>query len=90
MANLRTRVTFSAANLKYTDIWVDVTSSAHDAILAGAGDIACNQAERNGTTLCGSVRCDCKDPATATQLGTIAPDLIFTLGDNQYENGSLH
>ncbi len=89
VANLRTRVTFSAANLKYTDIWVEVTSSAHDAILAGAGDIACNQAERNGTTLCGSVRCDCKDPATATQLGTIAPDLIFTLGDNQYENGAL-
>ncbi|HEY5678141.1 MAG TPA: metallophosphoesterase, partial [Myxococcales bacterium] len=39
--------------------------------------------------LCGSVRCDCQDPATATQLGTIAPDVVFTLGDNQYENGAL-
>jgi hypothetical protein len=90
VANLRTRVTFSAANLKYTEIWVVVTTAgAHDAVLAGAGDIACNTGERNGTILCGSSRCTCADPATSSQVSAFAPDIVFTLGDNQYENASL-
>lgn len=93
VANLHTRVTFSAANLKYTEIWVVVTTAgAHDAVLAGAGDIACNTGERNGTIPCDKANgtlCTCADPATSAQVSAFAPDVVFTLGDNQYENASL-
>lgn len=105
-SNIQVRVTFSAANLKYTEVWVDATtgSTPADPILAGAGDIACNAAERACKTTCGgdcagcSVACkacgtsstsccDCKDGATHSQLVSINPTIVFTLGDNQYENG---
>ncbi len=89
-STIQVRVTFSAANLKYTEVWVDATTgtSAADPVLAGAGDIACNAADRSCTTKCGSSCCDCEDGATHNQLVTINPTIVFTLGDNQYENGS--
>jgi acid phosphatase type 7 len=86
--SIQVRVTFSAMNLKYTSVWVDATTgSPADPVLAGAGDIACNAALRACTTKCGTSCCDCKDGATYNQLVSINPTYVFTLGDNQYENG---
>ncbi|MFL6261751.1 MAG: metallophosphoesterase [Thermoanaerobaculia bacterium] len=89
-SNIQIRVTFSAANLKYTSVWVDATTgtATADPILAGAGDIACDAADRSCARPCGSSCCDCKDGATHTQLVNINPTIVFTLGDNQYENGA--
>lgn len=88
-SNLQVRVTFSATNLKYTEVWVDATtgSTPADPVVAGAGDISCNAAERACTTKCGTSCCDCEDDATHSQLVSINPTYVFTLGDNQYENG---
>jgi hypothetical protein len=87
-SNIQIRVTFSAANLKYTSVWVDAnTGTAADPVIAGAGDISCNAAERACTTKCGTSCCDCQDGSTYDQLVSINPTYVFTLGDNQYENG---
>ena len=87
-STIQVRVTFSAANLKYTSVWVDATTaSSADPVLAGAGDISCNAAERACTQMCGSSCCACQDTATYNQLVGIHPSYVFTLGDNQYENG---
>jgi hypothetical protein len=87
--NIQVRVTFSAANLKYTEVWVVATtaSSTADPVVAGAGDISCSPADRACTTKCGTACCDCADGATYNQLAAINPAFVFTLGDNQYENG---
>jgi hypothetical protein len=88
-SNIQVRTTFSATSLKYTSVWVSATtgSSPADPVVAGAGDISCNTAERACTTKCGASCCDCQDSATYDQLVSINPTVVFTLGDNQYENG---
>jgi len=88
-SSIQVRVTFSAANLKYTSVWVNAATGtpAADPVIAGAGDISCNAAERACTTKCGTSCCDCQDAVTHSQLVNINPTFVFTLGDNQYENG---
>src|SRR5262249_50132820 len=81
---LRTRVTFSAASGKDTQVYIVVpicTPLMADPILAGAGDISCNGVDM--------LTMPCKAPATAMTLAGVNPQYVFTLGDNQYENGEL-
>ena len=57
-------------------------------VIAAAGDIACDPASRSlhggrGTTNACHLR------ATARLLGKLHPGVVLTLGDNQYENGTL-
>jgi hypothetical protein len=51
--------------------------------IAAAGDIACDPAQNVGTPQ------DCDQQATANLIGAIGPTAVLTLGDNQYENGTL-
>jgi hypothetical protein len=50
--------------------------------LAAAGDIACRPALAETVTTCRQAR-------TADLVGTLAPDAVAVLGDNQYEHGEL-
>jgi 3',5'-cyclic AMP phosphodiesterase CpdA len=57
-------------------------------LIAAAGDIACDPASRSfhGGTASANA---CHMGATARLLGTPHPVVVLTLGDNQYENGTL-
>jgi hypothetical protein len=48
-----------------------------------AGDIACDPAHNVGTPK------DCDQAATANEIGQLNPTAVLTLGDNQYEDGTL-
>ena len=61
---------------------------AQDPVIAAGGDIACdpnggNFNSGNGTTNF------CRQKYTSDQLVTMAPDAVLTLGDTQYEQGTL-
>lgn len=58
-----------------------VTFTYAPPVLAGAGDIACNLADRSSMP--------CYDAQSGAALAGINPTYAFTLGDNQYENGKL-
>jgi hypothetical protein len=51
--------------------------------IVAAGDIACDPAQNVGTPQ------DCDQAATANQIGQLNPTAVLTLGDNQYQNGTL-
>ena len=51
--------------------------------IVAAGDIACDPAHNVGTPQ------DCDQAATANLIGALHPTAVLTLGDNQYENGTL-
>jgi hypothetical protein len=51
--------------------------------IVAAGDIACDPAANVGTPT------DCDQAATANLIGQLRPTAVLTLGDNQYENGTL-
>jgi hypothetical protein len=51
--------------------------------IAAAGDIACDPAHNVGTPQ------DCDQVATAALIGQLRPTAVMTLGDNQYEDGTL-
>jgi len=55
-------------------------ADAHPFVIAGAGDIAdqCNATDPN-----------CIHPKTAALLGAIAPAVVITMGDNQYDDAHL-
>lgn len=53
------------------------------ASIVAAGDIACDPAHNVGTPQ------DCDQAATAAEIGQLHPTAVLTLGDNQYENGTL-
>jgi len=57
-------------------------------LIAAAGDIACDPASRSFHRGRGSANA-CHMGATARLLGTLHPVVVLTLGDNQYENGTL-
>jgi hypothetical protein len=54
--------------------------AAADPVLAAAGDIACGSGTTDGV---------CQAQSTANLLATINPTAVVTLGDDQYESGSL-
>ncbi|MEO7455626.1 MAG: PKD domain-containing protein [Gemmatimonadaceae bacterium] len=58
----------------------DVTGNA-DPVIVAAGDIACGTGTAAGTP--------CRQAAVANVIGSIHPDAVLPLGDNQYENGTL-
>jgi hypothetical protein len=49
--------------------------------VAAAGDIACEPSSPRGASTCAHDR-------TANTVGTVNPDAVLTLGDNQYEDGA--
>ena len=51
--------------------------------IAAAGDIACDPAQNVGTPT------DCDQAATANLIGQLHPTAVLTLGDNQYQDGTL-
>ena len=51
--------------------------------IVAAGDIACDPATNTNQPK------DCDQAATADQIGQLAPTAVLTLGDNQYEDGTL-
>jgi acid phosphatase type 7 len=57
-------------------------------VIAAAGDIACDPASRSFHGGRGSANA-CHMRATARLLGRLNPAVVLTLGDNQYENGTL-
>jgi 3',5'-cyclic AMP phosphodiesterase CpdA len=57
-------------------------------VIAAAGDIACDPASRNFHRGRGAATA-CHMGATARLLRTLHPKVVLTLGDNQYENGTL-
>jgi hypothetical protein len=57
-------------------------------VIAAAGDIACDPAGRSFHGGRGSANA-CHMRATARLLGKLHPAVVLTLGDNQYENGTL-
>jgi chitodextrinase len=61
-------------------------ATAQDPLIAGAGDISCDPASTyfNGGSGTGE---NCRQLATSRLLN--GADRVFTLGDNQYEHGSL-
>jgi hypothetical protein len=62
------------------------TASAKPSVtvtIAAAGDIACDPAHNVGTPK------DCDQAATANLIGQLNPTAVLTLGDNQYEDGTL-
>lgn len=58
----------------------DVTINA-DPVIVAAGDIVCGNNTPGGTA--------CKHAQTAALIGTINPNAVLLLGDNQYEDGTL-
>jgi hypothetical protein len=75
-------VTFSAANLEYTNIWVDVTSSAHDAVLARAGDIATGTSPASARPSTATIR---RTPPFWAALHAAGADVILQGHDHAYE-----
>ncbi|HEY0699717.1 MAG TPA: hypothetical protein VGD43_18120, partial [Micromonospora sp.] len=67
-------------------IWFDdisLSATTSDVVLAGAGDISCDpQANLPEPP-------NCQQQQTSDALMQINPDLVFTLGDNQYDSGQL-
>jgi hypothetical protein len=59
------------------------SSSSGDPMIAAAGDIACP------ATWGGATSTDCRQSFTAQQIIASNPTAVLTLGDNQYEDGSL-
>jgi hypothetical protein len=57
-------------------------------VIAAAGDIACDPASRNFRRGHGTATA-CHMGATARLLRRLDPQVVLTLGDNQYENGTL-
>ena len=51
--------------------------------IAAAGDIACDPSANTGAPN------DCDQAATAALIGQLHPTAVLTLGDNQYEKGTL-
>ena len=51
--------------------------------IVAAGDIACDPVQNVGTPK------DCDQAATADLIGQLNPTAVLTLGDNQYQNGTL-
>jgi hypothetical protein len=51
--------------------------------IVAAGDIACDPATNIKQPA------DCDQAATANEIGQLAPTAVLTLGDNQYEDGTL-
>ncbi len=51
--------------------------------IVAAGDIACDPATNVGQPT------DCDQAATAAEIGQLRPTAVLTLGDNQYEDGTL-
>ncbi len=58
-----------------------------DPVLVGAGDISCdpNSSSFNGGN---GTATACRMKATSDLIADIAPDLVITMGDNQYEDGA--
>jgi len=52
-----------------------------ETVIAAAGDIACRPGASRSTTRC-------QQAATAQLIGTINPDYVLALGDNQYDTGT--
>jgi hypothetical protein len=69
------------APIWFDDISLSVASG--DVVLAGAGDISCDPAKTPPSTT------TCQQGPTSDALLGINPAVVFTLGDNQYENGQL-
>ena len=62
--------------------------SAQSVVVAAAGDISCPvKAKRHNKEF--DLRNACRMSDTAALLGTVKPDAVLALGDNQYEAGSL-
>lgn len=59
--------------------------SGQEVIVGSAGDIACGPRTRDG----GPSPNACREALTADLLGSVQPDAVLPLGDNQYPNGSL-
>ncbi len=57
-------------------------------VIAAAGDIACDPGDANYNGGAGTATA-CRMAATSDLLLSLAPDAVLTLGDNQYENGTL-
>jgi 3',5'-cyclic AMP phosphodiesterase CpdA len=57
-------------------------------VIAAAGDIACDPASQSFHRGHGTAAA-CHMGATARLLGKLDPQVVLTLGDNQYENGTL-
>ena len=51
--------------------------------IVAAGDIACDPTQNVGAPK------DCDQAATANQIGQLHPTAVLTLGDDQYDNGTL-
>src|SRR5690349_15459540 len=59
-----------------------------DPVIAGAGDIACAPSDPYYLNGLGAPNY-CRQKYTSDLLLTIQPDVVFTLGDNQYGQGEL-
>lgn len=59
------------------------SQSQNSYIVLAAGDVACGSATQNVDNE------DCKQLDTAQLIGSVKPDAVLVLGDNQYENGQL-
>lgn len=52
--------------------------------IVAAGDIACDPAHNTGAPQ------NCDQAATANEIGQLAPTAVLTLGDDQYQDGTLN
>ena len=68
------------APIWFDDITLSVASG--DVVVAGAGDISCDPNNPPPAP-------NCQQAQTSDVLLGINPSVVFTLGDNQYENGQL-
>lgn len=66
----------------------DAAVSSADPVLVAAGDIACDPASPYFNGGAGDAT-HCRQRATSNVMLAQNPDLVLTLGDNQYENGAL-
>ena len=63
-------------------------TSNGDPVIAGAGDIACDPTTQKFNNGLGTAT-ECRMKATADLLTQINPAAVLTMGDNQYEDGTL-
>ncbi len=70
------------AAIWFDDITLSPASASGDVVVAGAGDISCDPNNAPAPP-------NCQQGPTSDLLLGINPAVVFTLGDNQYENGQL-
>ena len=59
-----------------------------DAVIVAAGDIACDPISASYNAGIGTAT-ECQEKATSNLIASLSPDAVLTLGDNQYESGTL-